>query len=121
MISFCTSIRGWRVPSFIGYEVRVRSSRLFCVCAEHVFSFNSLILSIASCFSSLIFIPTVFLSSAGTSLKSFISSEISPFLLRYFMRSCSISSALLVDKPLTSSRSFSIFSVIISFIFSMQR
>ena len=66
---------------------------------------SELILSKAACLSSLILIPTSFFWSAGTLRKSAISALISPFLLRYFSRSCSISSALEAVNPFTSFRS----------------
>ena len=56
---------------------------------------SSLILSCALFLSSLIFIPTSFFCSAGTLRNSFINDVMTPFLLRYLMRSASISSALL--------------------------
>lgn len=55
------------------------------------------------------FTPTSFFWSAGTVRKSAIRALISPFLLRYLIRSCSTSSAFWAVKVLTSFKSSSIF------------
>ena len=119
MISFLTMVNGCLVPNFTGYGVRVRSmSSSWASFCSHI-SLKALMRSRAVCFSSLTLMPTSFFCSAGTFLKSAINELMAPFLLKYFNLSASISSGVEALSPLTSSRSFSIFSSIMLWIFLM--
>ena len=112
-ISFFTSVNGWRVPSPTGYAVRVKSRLSVPVSVVPTCSRKAFIFSVATVLSSFIFMPTAFFCSFATSLKAVMRAFISPFLLRYFSRSCSTSSAFWADNAETSLRSSSILSNII--------
>ena len=113
MISFFTIVSGWRVPSFIGAAVRVRSMSLLKLSFVSAFCRNEFIFSVAASFKAFILIPTSRFSSAGTLRKSAISWLISPFLLKYLILNASISFKSEVLRSLISLRSTSILSKII--------
>ena len=92
-ISFLTIERGWRVPNSIGYAVRVKSISWSTLCVFSKPSLIALILFWAASLSSFRHLPISLFCSAGTFRKSFMSAEISPFLLRYLILKASSSSA----------------------------
>lgn len=79
LISWRTSISGWRVPIGRGAAERVRSSPERSVSVFSVASLRALIFSVARVLSSLTAIPTARFWSAGTLRKSFISRLTEPF------------------------------------------
>lgn len=113
IISFFTSVSGWRVPSFMGEAVRVRSMSFLIQSVDSAFCRKEFIFSVAASFKAFILIPTSRFSLAGTLRNSVINKLISPFLLKYLILKASISFSPLASRFFISSRRCSIFSKII--------
>ena len=92
----------------------------FVVCTFSKLAFSSLILFWVASFSLLRCWPTSRFWSAATLRKSFISKDISPFLLRYLMRNASSSSAFAAFR-FSTSLSRALILLIISNHFYFQR
>ena len=110
MISSLTKDMGWRRPKRNGDAERVRSISFPSSCLSSTASRRLLIFSVARFLSSFSFCPISFFCSLGTFRKSLNKSEISPFLLRYFMRRASTSSLLAAVSASIAALRLSIFS-----------